>query len=383
MLGLNFNVLSLGLLLSLIMVDPENSLKISFCHFSFNLILAVVSLIAPRQIVNIVESSLPFKTSVVGVLWFTLFQAVPEGIIRSYDILIYLIEPIYAIFEVWQVTNLAFLISRRIKEKMSYKEEGLVFEFPIIIALLTSVTWLFLSIWLYYACLITYELTVVNMIIITAWILISVFLLTISILSATEDSNIMNGWFLSLFLAYTTKVILKKRDLSVVITAESLSYTSTVKGLLEKAYKIQKRLSQYLSSFIFSGNSIYSISGFFEFNKQENIIAIVIGLVMLVSLPLTKYEWFNDGSEPEEKIETEKPRDEKVEIYWEERKYHCFYYILNSLLVLLTTNYALKSLDYSNSSENYGISMVSSFLQPVVGLGYFIFKLSVSQGDEH
>ena len=171
--------------------------------------------------------------------------------------------------------------------------------------------------------------------------------------------------------------------MSVVITAESLSYTSTVKGLLEKAYKIQKRLSQYLSSFIFSGNSIYSISGFFEFNKQENIIAIVIGLVMLISLPLTKYEWFNDGSEPEEKIETEKPRDEKVEIYWEERKYHCFYYVLNSLLVLLTTNYALKSLDYSNSSENYGISMVSSFLQPVVGLGYFIFKLSVSQGDEH
>jgi hypothetical protein len=103
----------------------------------------------------------------------------------------------------------------------------------------------------------------------------------------------MNGSLISLFFGYTTKVLLNK--INLVARASELSYGSNFSNLLNKAYALQKRMSQYFTSFIFGGSS-YSIAGFFELNKQENIIMMIIGLIVCLSLPLTKYEWFNSGN---------------------------------------------------------------------------------------
>ena len=137
MMALNFSMLSLIGLGFLTIIDPENSIKMSFCHFSFNIILSIVSLVAPEQILKIVESSLPFKTSIVGVLCFTLFQTVPGGLLRTYDILVSLIEPIYSIFEVLQAINIAFVIARIWKRFINLEQNNC--QISVILALATSI----------------------------------------------------------------------------------------------------------------------------------------------------------------------------------------------------------------------------------------------------
>ena len=124
----SFQMLTLFSLISLIMVDPENSLKISFWHFTFNIILALVALVAPRQILVIVENSLPFKTSLIGVLSFTLFQSVPEFILCFFDILVHYVELIYAIFEIMQFINLTFLITRVLKRKIDINKKDAIIQ---------------------------------------------------------------------------------------------------------------------------------------------------------------------------------------------------------------------------------------------------------------
>ena len=159
-----------------------------------------------------------------------------------------------------------------------------------------------------------------------------------------------------------------------------MSYNSLASQMISKVYDLQKRVSQYLSSFIMSGSNSYSITGFFEFNKNENLIALVLGLVMLMSLPLTKNEWFADGSSNEEENK-EKNENPYQFIQWEERKCQAYYYALNAILVLMTTNYALKSLNYSNYTEEHDLSMIASGIQLIVGIYYFIYKVNVSESE--
>ena len=185
-------------------------------------------------------------------------------------------------------------------------------------------------------------------------------------------------------MAYNVRVLLKKLSITNSVTGESLSYTASIHQVLRKLYDIQKRMSNYLTSFVMSGSTTYSIAGFFEFNKQENIIAMVIGMAMCMSLPLTRYEWFSDGStsvEDEDNKNVTRLDIQKV-VHWEERKYQAYYYFLNAVLVLMATNYALKSLDYSNYSEEYDLSIASSVLQPIVGVAYFLYKIYLSADEE-
>jgi len=49
---------------------------------------------------------------VVGVFFFAFFKAVPSSILTIYGYLVTAIGPVYAIFEIVQLTNITFAISR-------------------------------------------------------------------------------------------------------------------------------------------------------------------------------------------------------------------------------------------------------------------------------
>ncbi|CAI2373143.1 unnamed protein product [Moneuplotes crassus] len=364
---------------ALILADPSNSLKISLCHFGFNVVLAIVSLGAPPQMVTLIEGSLPFKTSILGGVSFMMFQYIPNEILISYDLLLGLIEPLYAIFEVCQLINLSFLISRWMKSKMDYEREGINLQFTVVLALSLSITSILMAIYLFVQSLTEAELSTLNILAISACILISVFICVVCILSEQEDSNIMNGGLFSMFLAYNTRGIIRKGNLIALKSTIQEEAPSLIRSLLSKAYLVQKRLSNYLSSFILEGNSGYSIIGFFEFHKKDNLISLLLGITLILALPFTQKEWFRDGSSFDESEEdSDIPKPTEVDLRWEDRKAQCFYYLVNAILVLITTNYAFKSMDYSSYSENYWVSFLSSLCTPIAGIAYFLYKLSVS-----
>ncbi len=86
-------------LIGLIVADPANTLKISFCHFCYNLIMAVVVLLFSSGTAKHIANSLPFKGSIVGILMFTLFKRIPGPLMNLYDYLVYAVGPSYLILE--------------------------------------------------------------------------------------------------------------------------------------------------------------------------------------------------------------------------------------------------------------------------------------------
>ena len=97
MLGalLSTKALSLVTMVSMIAVNPDNALKISFSHFAFNLTMAALALVVPPPALAMVEGSLPFKTTTVGVTFFLFFKAVPSFVLRGYDYLVVVVGPAY------------------------------------------------------------------------------------------------------------------------------------------------------------------------------------------------------------------------------------------------------------------------------------------------
>eukprot|EP00347_Sterkiella_histriomuscorum_P021060 403335416 len=86
--------LSLTSMLFMIAINPQNAIKISFSHFAFNLSMALVSFIFPFYMKTLIEVSLPYKGSLVGVFFFTFFKNVPKPILITYEWLVYLIQAI-------------------------------------------------------------------------------------------------------------------------------------------------------------------------------------------------------------------------------------------------------------------------------------------------
>mmetsp|Transcript_12238 Transcript_12238/g.10851 ORF Transcript_12238/g.10851 Transcript_12238/m.10851 type:complete len:228 (+) Transcript_12238:305-988(+) len=226
-----------------------------------------------------------------------------------------------------QIINLSFLISRKLKRQMDYEAENVILQFPVIASIIICICCTIGTLYMYIHIIGTYPLSLFNLTILISTICISIFIITICILSISEDSNILNGFILSPFLANTVRIILKKNTITIP-NIPAATYSSTLQNLAKKAYGVQKRLSQYLSSFVLGGRT-YSISGFFKFHKQENIVMMVVGIILIFSIPFTRFEWFNNGEE-EEEIEKEKEKvDMAEEVSWQSRRNQSFYYFLN------------------------------------------------------
>lgn len=82
-------------LVGLIVADPSNTLKISLCHFCYNLIMSLVVLLFSSTTAKHIANSLPFKGSIVGILMFTLFKRIPSTLMYLYDYLVFSIGPFY------------------------------------------------------------------------------------------------------------------------------------------------------------------------------------------------------------------------------------------------------------------------------------------------
>lgn len=370
MLFLSYQFISLSFLVLLVVFDPSNSVKLSLCHFLFNFAMGLISLVAPEEMLDIFEASLPIKTSILGAACFVMFTYVPTFVLSGYEFVLIWVEPLYCIFEVLQVINLSFLISRKIKDKIDI-DQGFL-QFFAILGVALILTWVALTGFLYYEIFKLTDFSVVQVIFISLAILVSIFWWIICLLSNREDSNLMNGMFLTLFITQTTKAMVGKSKHAKMRIASYIQNTSYFGGLITKAYDIQKRLSNYLSSFILGGNPGYNIASFFEFHKRDNIISLILAFVLLFTLPLTKKEWFPDEQGDQSDNESDKEAENRG-------KSRSFQYFLNWLLVLMVTNYSLRSLDYTTLQENYNVGIVSCFLVPLVGVGYMIYKLSISE----
>ena len=64
-------------LIGLIVIDPHNTLKISLCHFSYNIIMSLMMMIFSSSTSKHIANTLPFKGSIIGILMFTLFKKIP------------------------------------------------------------------------------------------------------------------------------------------------------------------------------------------------------------------------------------------------------------------------------------------------------------------
>jgi hypothetical protein len=77
-------------------IKPEHAIKISFSVFAFNILMALLASIFPPYFQKqIFEASLLNKFSMIGVLFYLLFNCVPA---KWYEWLIFLIGPTYKIF---------------------------------------------------------------------------------------------------------------------------------------------------------------------------------------------------------------------------------------------------------------------------------------------
>ena len=110
--------LSLISMMMMIAIDPSNALKISFSHFAFNLIMSVLAYFLPPYTVALVEASLPFKGTTVGVAFFMFFKTVPDWLLGGYDFIVMVVGPAYMLFEACQVINLLFATSRALQQRL-------------------------------------------------------------------------------------------------------------------------------------------------------------------------------------------------------------------------------------------------------------------------
>ena len=75
-----------------------------------------------------------------------------------------------------------------------------------------------------------------------------------------------------------------------ILRTQSQSYEGTAMEILNAAMRLQKRASQYLSSFIF-GSGSYNIDGFTESMNMNCLLSSIRIVVLFLTLPMTKDEW--------------------------------------------------------------------------------------------
>jgi len=185
----------------------------------------------------------------------------------------------------------------------------------------------------------------------------------------SEDGIVLNSANFALYVSYiyrnTVFTLFKASQRKI------LQESGNFNDILSKFSEIQKRVSQYIFSFLFG--TAYNIEGFFEEITHDKIFSITLGLIAMISLTLTAGEW--PWVETEEKKDEGTPNEEvKKNKGFEDAKY----YLYTAGFVLMTTKFTLNSMDYT--SDRGGVAAIDKWLpaiQLIFGTVYFALKLLI------
>jgi len=121
----------------------------------------------------------------------------------------------------------------------------------------------------------------------------------------------------------------------------------------------QRRISQYLTSFVFGSG--YNIDGFnISTMNTDAFISSLKVIVLFMSLPLTAKEWpWHDPERREPQNQAEAPKLEGFDA----RIGNALTYLMNAVFVLMTTNYTLNPGMYLIAGDG-GMGLMTYF--PVV-----------------
>ena len=97
-------------------------IKASLGFFVFQLTMAGLSLIFDPSLIDFIVTFLPFKGTFPSLLCFLLFTQVDGAYLAWYQALIDTCIAMYMVFEVTQITNLAFKSSRFLKKRINYDQ---------------------------------------------------------------------------------------------------------------------------------------------------------------------------------------------------------------------------------------------------------------------
>ncbi|CDW82963.1 UNKNOWN [Stylonychia lemnae] len=385
-------------------MNPQNAIKISFSHFCFNLSMAILSLIFPYYMKNLIEVSLPFKGSITGAFFFTFFKNVPSPILLFYEWLVYLIcnqdqtdysfylGPLYGLFEMFQLINLAFIFSRYFQKKIDFERSFFQQIAPMMI-LIVSITTLGLSLKNLYD-MTQQELFVSKfslILVISFALVIIVCINAYCIIVDYEDGIVSNSCMLSLYFSYVLQSFWQaintfEKSRLAQTNQVSQTFEQGIYDLWDNIKVWQKRGSQYLTSFLI-GSGGYNIDGFSENIMGSPAFMTTIKIVILfMTLPMTVNEWPWIDQEERKKAEQLKLDSQQPQhiLHLEQDEYnsrlaHASTYLMNALLVLMTTNYTLNPQFYflGRSDQNEGGALYVYFplLQIFIGIIYFIIKI--------
>jgi hypothetical protein len=182
------------------LVDDKNVLEISLCYFFYNLFLAAISLFRNQHLTQLIENSIPFKGSLLGLSTFTAFTQVPMALLKGYDSLIWVIIPLTAVFEAVQPLAVSFKLSRTFKRRINFN--GGFLQISVIGNLLCI---LIGSGYLFHYIYQSYENSnskqpLSSFLFILLSICFSIIIIISSIMNTTVNSNLLNGIIPAVFI---------------------------------------------------------------------------------------------------------------------------------------------------------------------------------------
>eukprot|EP00347_Sterkiella_histriomuscorum_P011853 403370857 len=395
--------LSLTSMLFMIAINPQNAIKISFSHFAFNLSMALVSFIFPFYMKTLIEVSLPYKGSLVGVFFFTFFKNVPKPILLTYEWLVYLICPFYGIFEVLQLVNMIFMFSRYFQKKIDFQKPFYT-QLSSMVILVTSIVSIIYSLFLVKEMFFedSYVSSLSKMVILGSGFILIIALNSICFIAEYEDAIISNSALISLYLTLCLRTFWQtlntiEKNKIIQMNQPPQTFESGLFELWTSIMQWQKRGSQYLTSFIL-GNGGYNIDGFSEsmLNATGFITTFKI-VVLFMTLPMTYQEWpwvekgnQNDQQNQQNQVNLQnnaQPQQQQQRSIQEAEEYnarlaHASTYLMNALFVLMTTNYTVNPQLYylgdGATDKNSSFMIYFPLFQIVIGILYTVEKVMSS-----
>ena len=95
-------------------------LKASLGFFTYNILMAFLSMILDTSVIEFVVSLLPFRGTIPSIIGFLLFTQIDIAYLQWFQITVDCAIIGYTVFEVTQVTNLTFKVARTLKNRINF-----------------------------------------------------------------------------------------------------------------------------------------------------------------------------------------------------------------------------------------------------------------------
>ena len=166
--------------------------------------MAGLSLIFDPSVIEFVATFLPFKGTIPSLLCFLLFTQVDNAYLQWYQVVIDLFITAYMIFEMTQITNLAFKISRFFSKRVDFDKGYL--QVPVLATILICLLCLgaMLKTIVQDIPVLVYDNTAEAPWFSIVGLIITVLgLIALPLIIEGYDSNIMNGFLVATYISWS------------------------------------------------------------------------------------------------------------------------------------------------------------------------------------